>query len=267
MLLKAKIILYLWLSLTATLSSADHISNDNSLNDIDDLLARRRIMAQTREDNLAEMKKQVHDLYLNMMKLYDIVVVSKPDSCLGQPSGLNVIKVANSTPFIVSCDSSLIDQGWTVVLRRVNGKENFGRNWLQYREGFGDLSSNFFIGLDKLHLLTQSQPHELYIYMQNLQNETSYARYDNFLIGNEDQLYEIRSLSAFRGNATDALKQHRYMKFSTFDADHDLSSDNCAHANLSGWWFRNCYHCNLNGLKWGTSHLKFAQMMIRPKLA
>ena len=37
------------------------------------------------------------------------------------------------------------------------------------------------------------------------------------------------------------------MQFSTFDADHDLSSDNCAIAYHGAWWYNSCHASNLNG--------------------
>lgn len=37
------------------------------------------------------------------------------------------------------------------------------------------------------------------------------------------------------------------MQFSTFDADHDMSTGNCAANYKGGWWFNFCHGAFLNG--------------------
>ncbi|XP_034098911.2 fibrinogen C domain-containing protein 1-like [Drosophila albomicans] len=183
----------------------------------------------------------------------------------------------------VSCESNFpgAGTGWTVIQRRKDGTINFNRTWSEYKEGFGDLRGEFFIGLDKLHLLTQSQPHELYISLGDFSNETRYARYNNFVIGSETEDYRIKDLGTYSGDAGDSLADHKY-RFST--PDKDFTYDKCPPYFSSGWWFSNigCYSCNLNGkyiqedigeetdgIEWRewkkNRPLKFTQMMIRPK--
>ena len=38
------------------------------------------------------------------------------------------------------------DKGWTVVLRRETGLVNFDQDWREYKYGFGDLNSEYWIG-------------------------------------------------------------------------------------------------------------------------
>ncbi|XP_032591690.1 fibrinogen-like protein 1 [Drosophila grimshawi] len=219
-------------------------------------------------DNLEENHDFIIDKYLG-------------SNCLGKLSDVYLFKVPGIKHFAVPCDSSLAGSaGWTVIHRRQDGTENFNRNWADYRSGFGNLRGEFFIGLEKLHLLTKSQPHELYIYLNDFNNNTRYARYSNFLIGKETNSYELESLGEYSGTADDALLQHLNSKFSTPDRSVEKPL-NCAEIYKSGWWFNSgCYLCNLNGLyntrnvdnsnaiEWRTWHfkpLKFVQMMIRPK--
>ncbi|XP_034473215.1 fibrinogen-like protein 1 [Drosophila innubila] len=200
-------------------------------------------------------------------------------NCIGKSSDVYMFKVPGIEHFPIPCDSTLAGSGWTVIQRRQDGTENFNRNWTDYRMGFGDLRNEFFIGLEKLHLITNSQPHELYIHLEDFESESRHARYNNFVIGNEKESYAIKSLGEYSGNAENALLGHKDMKFSTPDRNFNKELD-CAENFKSGWWFnQNCYLCNLNGqyiiqnvenskaVEWRTWHfkpLKFVQMMIRP---
>ena len=37
--------------------------------------------------------------------------------------------------------------GWTVIMRRTDGRMDFFRNWQDYRVGFGDFSNEFWLGI------------------------------------------------------------------------------------------------------------------------
>ncbi|XP_060662156.1 microfibril-associated glycoprotein 4-like [Drosophila nasuta] len=216
----------------------------------------------------------VSDKYKNETRIECKIILenSQASDCIGKLTDIYEIKVPGIDAFSVPCDSRLAGSGWTVIQRRMDGSVDFNRNWTDYQQGFGDLRGEFFIGLEKLHLITRSQRHELYIY---LNNGEAYARYDNFYIGDEDEFYKIKSIDSYSGSAGDALSSHRGSKFSTSDRDNDVSSNHCGQQYKSGWWFTNCYTSNLNGLYNGTNtfvwrtyshyNLKFVQMMIRPK--
>lgn len=162
-------------------------------------------------------------------------------SCNGKQSKIYEIIVPGSSPFNVSCDSTLVDSGWTVIQRRQDGSEKFDRTMKDYQSGFGELSGEFFMGLKKIHLLTKYTRHELYIYLKNFNDEVRYARYSHFLIGGEEDNFKLKSLGMYAGNAGNAMVHHLNMQFSTPDVDHDnWRTGNCAEWLHCGWWFDKC---------------------------
>lgn len=164
-------------------------------------------------------------------------------TCLGRMTGVFNIELYGLPPFPVYCDSTqMAGPGWTVIQRRQDGLENFNRNWEDYKMGFGNFYGEYFIGLDKLHLITNSRRYELYVYLQNFKNQERYARYDNFRIGSEYESYKLQSVGNFQGNAGNALKPHENAKFSTPDRNNELGGRSCASKLESGWWFiGGCY--------------------------
>lgn len=47
--------------------------------------------------------------------------------------------------------------GWTVIQRRVNANVDFYRGWCDYKNGFGSLGGNFWLGLDRIHRLAKAR--------------------------------------------------------------------------------------------------------------
>jgi len=82
--------------------------------------------------------------------------------------------------------------GWIVIQRRVpNGSVNFYRQWKDYEDGFGDLDSEFWYGLQNLHCLTTQQNVELRIDLQDERgNKVSWV-YQQFSVDGPDQKYRL----------------------------------------------------------------------------
>ncbi|XP_034471757.1 microfibril-associated glycoprotein 4-like [Drosophila innubila] len=206
-----------------------------------------------------------------------------PPSCTEAKSNGIYTHIPNfsGSPFTVTCDAETQGGGWTIILRRMDGSVNFFRNWTEYKNGFGDLDGEFFLGLDKIHALTAERRQELLVILKDSGGEERYETYDNFAIGNEDQQYTLYSLGEASGTAGDSLKVHMGMKFSTFDRENDKNVLlNCAEFYTGAWWFNNCGDSKLTGkyndntygrgINWSTFSgwyysLKTAVMMIRPK--
>uniref|UniRef100_A0A182MYC6 Fibrinogen C-terminal domain-containing protein n=1 Tax=Anopheles dirus TaxID=7168 RepID=A0A182MYC6_9DIPT len=133
---------------------------------------------------------------------------------------------------------------WFVFQRRIDGSVEFNRSWTEYKDGFGDLCGEHWLGLKKLRNMLTTRRHELLVEMETFLGETLYAKYDDFQLGNESDGYKLKSLGNYSGNAKDSLTPHIGKVFVTFDKN---DVHNCARLYGGGWWFDNCYHAHLNG--------------------
>nr|XP_057922116.1 tenascin-R isoform X3 [Doryrhamphus excisus] len=150
----------------------------------------------------------------------------------------------------VYCDMSTDEGGWIVFQRRQNGLTDFSRKWSDYRVGFGNLEDEFWLGLDNIQKLAAQGRYELRIDMKDGQ-ESVYANYDKFSLGDARNLYKLR-IGEYNGTAGDSLSYHQGRPFSTKDRDNDIAVTNCALSYKGAWWYKNCHRANLNG-KYGES--------------
>ena len=100
--------------------------------------------------------------------------------------------------FNVLCDMTISGGGWTVFQRRLDGSVDFYRGWQDYKQGFGDLNGEFWLGLDKIHRLTTGTQNKLRIDMEDTSGNTKYAEYDLFAVTSEKQKYQL-SLGTYAG--------------------------------------------------------------------
>ncbi|XP_015033907.3 fibrinogen gamma chain [Drosophila willistoni] len=253
------------------------------------------LQIKTRED-----KTSIQDYLQQISNYEDQLKTSQVSSCVpfGNSTGIHLLHLPSGKPFFVPCESrnTNFGTGWTVIQRRLDGSVNFYRDWNQYREGFGELSSEFFIGLDKLYRMTTNERYELLIHFQFFGSEESnYIRYSNFSIGNETEKYVLKYLGVvtcdngfkFEGYTNygyvlgchDPMENNIGMKFTTYDQDNDnFYWQNCAKECHGAWWFNSCSligngFSHLNGL-YGKSEassniyfrnsVRYAEMLIRP---
>ncbi|KFO53240.1 Angiopoietin-4, partial [Corvus brachyrhynchos] len=188
-----------------------------------------------------------------------------------------------SLPLQVYCDMETDRGGWTIIQIRANGSLSFQRSWREYKQGFGDVAGEYWLGNEAVHLLTSRVPYALRVELQDWEGSQVYAHYRKFQLGSERQFYRL-SLQDYSGTAGQqsglALQG---TQFSTRDADNDNCLCKCAQMLSGGWWFDACGLSNLNGIyyparnnirklngiRWhhfqGPSYsLKGTRMMIRP---
>ncbi|XP_070768994.1 fibrinogen-like protein 1 [Enoplosus armatus] len=179
-------------------------------------------------------------------------------------SGFYKIKPHGSPcPVRVYCDMS-DGGGWTVIQRRINGTERFNRSWAEYKDGFGDMDAEFWLGNDNLHYITAQGNYSLRINLEDFDGHQRYAEYKSFKLANETDHYRL-TFGAYAGTAGDALSgsdrvhvsewaSHQGIKFSTYDQDNDNYKGNCAQEDKGGWWFNKCHSAHLNGMYYPGGH-------------
>ena len=117
----------------------------------------------------------------------------------------------------------------------------FNRPWTSYQQGFGSPTSLYWIGLDRLHQLTQINC-QVRFDLQDTGGTWHYAQYSNFSVDNSSTNYTL-TIGGWSGDAGDAMSMSNGQQFSTYDADHDGFAVNCASWNGGGFWFGSwCTH-------------------------
>ena len=177
------------------------------------------------------------------------------------------------------CDAVNDGGGWLVVQRRKDGSVDFNRGWVDYEEGFGNLTGELWYGLHPLHCLTNQGQWKLRIDFTFTNGTKSYLSYNKFAVGPANTQYQL-SISGFTGITTDPFTSTyniHGMKFTTKDRDNDLWDKNCAvhnnGGNAGGWWYNQCSHVFLNHqykhsksilLNKNWHPLSFIEMKIKP---
>ena len=177
------------------------------------------------------------------------------------------------------CDTTSGGGGWLVVQRRQDGSVDFNRGWVDYEDGFGSLTGEFWYGLRPLHCLTNQGQWEMRIDFTLTDGTNSYISYSSFKVGPASSNYQL-SISGYNGIASsDPFKAHNLngMNFTTKDKDNDRWSKNCAKdylgGNTGGWWYNSCSHILINHryksnngifLNSAWRALSFTEMKIRP---
>ena len=160
--------------------------------------------------------------------------------------GIYLINPDGTGAFLASCDMS--NGRWTIIQKRVDGSTDFHRGWSEYVAGFGDLCTNFWMGLDNIHAITSHQPMELLVTMETFEDEAAEAHYSSFTVNDAASGYQLL-VSGYSGTAGDSMAYHNHQKFSTYDNDQDGDTlINCAEVFEGAWWYHGCHLSNPNGL-------------------
>uniref|UniRef100_A0AAY5K470 Fibrinogen C-terminal domain-containing protein n=1 Tax=Esox lucius TaxID=8010 RepID=A0AAY5K470_ESOLU len=197
------------------------------------------LQSEVKESSLKLIVRQRHqEIALKDDTKVDAFVIESAQDChewflKGKTqSGVYTIQPLHIQPFDVFCEMT-VDTGWTVIQRRQDGSQNFDQSWEAYKNGFGSLSGEFWLGLENIHTLTKQEEYTLALELSDWTGETQSVQYP-FRLGAEESNYTlympVSSPAGLESGLTTA-------PFSTTDRDNDLSDNvNCA-KQLSGMVF------------------------------
>ena len=153
----------------------------------------------------------------------------------------------NCTDVDVYCDTSNGGGGWLVVQRRQDGSVDFNRTWMEYEDGFGKLTGEFWYGLRALHCLTGQGGWEMRMDIKLANGTNIFLQYEQFKVASAKDKYKL-TVGGFQGTTTDPMAYHNGMNFTTKDSDNDEWHGNCAlwSGPGGGWWYINCAYVQPN---------------------
>ncbi|XP_063726187.1 angiopoietin-related protein 7-like [Symsagittifera roscoffensis] len=171
-------------------------------------------------------------------------------------------ELANVSSRIERVEVNLKEITWgqeIVLQRRKQFDILFNRTFGEYEAGFGDFSGagDVWLGLNRMHRLTQKGRWNLRVSMRSFSNNTLFwGEWSDFTI-QPAPFYNIsfgtmvaKSENMYNTSGTGSgLDWHNGMAFTTTDRDQDEHIGNCAarFGEGGGWWYRSCSNVYLNG--------------------
>jgi hypothetical protein len=97
--------------------------------------------------------------------------------------------------------------GWLTILSRVDSRFSTNKTWLSYKEGFGNATSNFWLGLERIYQLTNGATDRQQIYRLRLEVQSNATgRY----VGNSKNPSRRRCKKKTREVFTRSKRLHTY---------------------------------------------------------
>ena len=165
---------------------------------------------------------------------------------------MTIIQPDDGEPFPVYCEMNKFGGGWTRIMYRYTRRMTFYRDWYSYKNGFGYLNTDGWLGLEKIHRLTKQNSAELLISFRDKDSKWYFPKYKTFRVGSEATKYQLY-IGNFTGDDGDSLSFSHNARFSTYDQDNDSGSSNCASSWRGGWWYYNCAQGKLTGDPYSSS--------------
>ena len=144
--------------------------------------------------------------------------------------------------------TNLFTGGSSILILRndVNGSNSyfFNRSWAEFKQDFGSPTSRYWIGLDRLHEVSQGNC-KIRFNLQLLNGSSGFAQYSNFSVGGPSSNYTL-TIGGYSGNLGDAMGYHNGRQFTTYDVTNDEyhiqgnRRSNCASSHGGGFWFKYC---------------------------
>ena len=190
--------------------------------------------------------------------------------------GVYFIRQSGSFVRNVYCDMTTDGGGWIVVQNRFDGSVDFNRDWNDYKNGFGDVIGEHWVGNDFLHHYTTKDGLDTAVQM--IAEGTAFdgvriaIKTQQLRIADEVSNYALtykdcESLTIGDSRVENGCQDWAYSnntQFTTTDRDNDEDvKNNCAMLSTGGWWYSSlCFvvtpnskysdgpEAKLNGIYW-----------------
>lgn len=118
----------------------------------------------------------------------------------GTTDGVYTIDPDGKGAFKIFCKQDNAGEAWAVIQRRLDGSVDFYRGWEDYKRGFGHLNGTFWLGLEKIHRMSnQRKRQKLRVELEDFAGKSCYAEYDNFTLNGKDDKYRLARLGFYQG--------------------------------------------------------------------
>ena len=171
----------------------------------------------------------------------------------GTSSKNGVYEISSSNQSLkVYCDMEQEGGGWTTIQRRVDGSVDFKRDWVDYKNGFGDPAVEYWLGLDNIHAITNTFANMMVrIEASTFDGERAVLIFEGFKVDNETNLYKLSCGQAVENPLSFANSWRQSvngMFFSTRDMDNDIANVQCAQhkGGSGGQWYKACAEIYFN---------------------
>jgi hypothetical protein len=140
----------------------------------------------------------------------------------------------------VYCDHDTDGGGWLVLQRRsASGTLNMTQSWHLYQDGFGNVTTEFWVGNKYFSELTNHTAYEImFVFKLTNGSVLRKTKCDSFNVSSEEENYRLQ-LGTCEGPDAKILRSSNWTEFSTWDKDNGFGLLNCA-SEITGWWFGSC---------------------------
>lgn len=94
--------------------------------------------------------------------------------------------------------------GWLVIQNRFNGEVDFNRFWDEYRDGFGNIVLEFWLGLDNIFFLFNQDFYEFRFDFWDFEDNRAFVLYKNFKLDGVRDRYKIYVID-FEGSVKNGM--------------------------------------------------------------